>query len=636
MLLSLALFIYFKVTVTITDPDIVPREFEPIKMYVEECVVRAADEAVTIIGQQGGYIDIPLNIDFNPSMYVTPDGLGIVKIPYWFYKGKTYSPNVEFVEREISKYVEENTVECINDFEAFKEQYTITELGEMEVETYLNKDDISLVVEYPIRVGYKSNNTYTKIEKYGAKVDVGLRKIIEAANALLDAELEHVFFENFTIDLMAANPDIPFTDMKFTCKTLQWHITDIKQRVSDMLYYNLPRIRVKNTNYRPFLKAESEYERLLDYHMEDIAERNFPKGAPADSYEYLQMFWDMGVNKEDDLTIGFRFVPEVGLDLIGTPHDNGVLRSKVGEGNKKILNFICMNIYHFLYDVNYPVIITLRDDSSYGGSGYLFNFAIPVTIVNNEPHKGNYGYDRFTTAYVDEGFCDERGDELTDIRAYGNEEGYTNVELNEVNISMQCFKYYCNLGKTAADGGVYRLRTYLPASCSNPFIIAKKDGYLESSKQLDDEGKVELELTRLKKLDYHVVFHRYNSIGDIIDSEKEIEDDMNVSIQLVNDDLQQYKLFPLKKGVGDEVRKIEIIEGDAEYDLDIVLMQGDEYVGGYNGKWHVSGADISNSNVVIFHVLKYVPTPYTREDKLEMMNFILNGNYKTVMKPELE
>ncbi len=612
----------------IKDPEILDEQLEPIGRYIEECMARSAEDAVRLIGMQGGYIDIPLNMDFNPSRYVNPDGLGIIKLPYWFYKGNRYVPTIAAVQREISTYVEEHTNDCIDDFNVFKDEYQFTEIDDMKVTTFLNKNDISIVMEYPIRVYYRTNKTYTLLEKFSTSVPVRLRKTIEIANKILDSEVRYAFLENFTIDLMASNPNVPFTDMKFTCKVLEWDIFGIKRQVEEMLFYNLPRIRVKNTDYRPFLEEESEYKKLLEYHMEDIAEGNYPKNVPEDACEYLHMFWDAGLDKESMITVGFKFLPEVGMDLIGRPHDNGILRSKLVQGSKQYIRFLCVNAYHFIYDANYPVITTIRDDVSFNGEGYLFSFAMPVTIHNNEPYKINYGYDMFTTTYYDRGFCADRGDNIADIRVYGKEQGYSNVELDEVNISLQCFKYHCDLGQTTADQGSYRLRTTLPASCSNPFIIAEKEGYLKAKKQLTDEDGINLELTKLKELDYEVVFHRYNSIGDSLESEQPLEDDMNVSIQIISDDFEQYKLYPIEN-------KIELIEGDAAYELDIALTQSEEYIGGYKGKWKVSGLDVANSDKVIFHIIKYVPFPFTQEDKLKMMAYLLMGDYNETIAPEL-
>ncbi|MBD3164365.1 hypothetical protein GF323_04140 [Candidatus Woesearchaeota archaeon] len=629
LLLSVILFIYFK-AVLISRPDIIREELKPIQLYVEECMKQSSMEAAQLIAQQGGYIDIPLNIRSNPSMYVTPDRQGIIKIPFWFYKGNKYAPTIHTVQNQLAAYVEENTKECIGNFRAFGDQYNIAELGEIRAGVFLNREDITINLDYPIRVYYKQDQTYTVLEKFTTKLDIRLRKVIETANKLLDAELGSFFLENFTIDLMASNPDIPLTDMKFSCSIRKWHIDGIKQHLSEMLFYNLPRIRVKNVNYIPFLEEESNYKKLLGYHMEDIANNNFPEHVPEDAYEYLHMFWDIGAAKDDSMNIAFTFPGS--LDMIGRPHDNGILRSQLAEGSRKYIGFLCVNIWHFVYDVNYPVIVSIRDDKSLQGNGYVFNFAMPVTIHNNEPYKEFYGYNLFTAAYFDRGFCEQKGDRIVDIRAYGTEAGYSNMELDNVNISLQCFKYFCPLGRTYADEGSYRLRVNLPESCANPFITAEKEGYLKAEKQVQQEDKIELQLTKLKDIDYEIVYHRYNSIGDEIESMEKLDEDMEAAIQLSNDDFYQYKAYPVE---GAESGSVQLIEGEAKYDLDIVLTQNGEYIGGYKAEWQPPVAGIANSDRIRFHVIKYVPVPFTKEEKLNMVSYILSGSYKQQLEPEL-
>jgi hypothetical protein len=288
-----------------------------------------------------------------------------------------------------------------------------------------------------------------------------------------------------------------------------------------------------------------------------------------------------------------------------------------------------------VYDVNYPVIVTIRDNSAFQGRGYTFSYAMPVTLHNNEPYKDFYGYELFTTTYFDRGFCEDRGDTYADIRAIGSEQGYSNLELDDVNISLRCFKYNCPLGRTRPDQGAYRLRTSLPASCTNPYIIAEKSGYLKATKQLTDQEVFEIPLTKLKSMQYKVVYHRYNSVGNIIEQAQDLEEDMNVSIRLTLDDYNQYKLFPIDDYSNADISTINLVDGTAEYDLDIVLTQSGEYIGGFSGRWAPIAAEIAGRDKVVFHTLKYVPVPFSKEDKLKMMSYLLRGDYKNQLIPEL-
>ncbi|MBS3135905.1 hypothetical protein J4401_03000 [Candidatus Woesearchaeota archaeon] len=632
VLASVAMFLYFRSS-SIAKPDIKARDANPISNYVEGCIEESANEAITLLGQQGGYITMPLNIVNDPSRYYSPDGNGILKMPLWFYKGNKFNPGIRDVQDDISEYVSSRISRCINDFQPFINEYDI-EAGQAEATTFLNKEDVTVNLKYPLKITYKGNSSSTSMSDFSISVPVRLRKLIETAGAILDSELKDFFLENFTIDLMTSNHEIPFTDMEFTCSRLEWKVSDIKEKTEQMLRYSLPRVRVKNTLHRPFAAPEREYEKLLAYTMEDIAKGNFPKNAPEDSFEYLRLYWDPGLEKDNSISVALS-LPSQGIELTARPNDDGILRANTAEGSSQYLRFLCIGIYHFVYDLNFPVLFALKDTASYGGEGYIFNFAIPATIKNNEPYKLDYGYDLFTTTYFDRGFCDDRGDETADIRAIGYDGEIDNTELNRANISLECIRYFCPLGMTSPSGGKYRLITTLPASCANPFITAEKDGYLKAKAQLISD-RLDIKMTRLKDMDYGVVMHMYNSLGDVMGSPEELGEDMNVSIQLLSGDFVQYNVYPIQQDASPDIGKIRLIEDDAEYELQIILTQNGEYVGGYSGTFSAGRETIKDSKKIVFHILRYVPTPFTREDKLKMVGYMLDEGYADELKPTFE
>jgi len=626
VLISVILFIYFK-SVLLTSPEPITDEIKPINLYIEECIQDSAKSAITLIGAQGGFIKIPYNIDYNQAKYINPDKIGIVKLPYWYYKGNRHSPSVFSVERDISLYITESVKNCIDDFSDFKPQFNITELKEMKISTFLNKNDVTIVMDYPISIKYKGDSSSTKIERFSTVIDVRLRTLIEHSNKLLDQELTDFFLEYFTVNLMAANPDIPFTGMEFTCSPLKWDIKSVEQELRDLLVYNVPRIRVANTNYPDFQRPISQYKALEKLTMQDIADNKYPKNPPPDKYEYLHMLWDAGLS-DKTVSIGFEFRNEFPIDIISHPHQNGIMKSKPIKGDDEYLSMICMNAYHFVYDVNFPIIISLHDPLSYNGEGFTFSFAVPITIHNNEPFKENYGYDLFTTTYLDEDFCNEREDKVSEIIVYGKEDGYSNLELKGVNLTMQCLRYSCPLGVTLADEGAYRMRVQLPKLCSNPFILAEKEGYLSDRAQITEE-RLNLNLKKLKQLDYEVIMRRYNSFGSVIDPAEFLEEDMEVSIKLSTENYHQYLDYPATDN------QLKIIEGSEEYSLDIVLTQNGEYVGGYIGTWNTDSGDVAIADRVTFNVIKYVPTPFTKEAKINMVGYLLSDNYQSELRPEL-
>ena len=70
--------------------------------------------------------------------------------------------------------------------------------------------------------------------------------------------------------------------------------------------------------------------------------------------------------------------------LTARPSDGVKLQSNLGHGNRDYLSFICVNAYHFTYDVTYPLLVSITDPDAFKGDGYTFRFSFPVIIDHNE------------------------------------------------------------------------------------------------------------------------------------------------------------------------------------------------------------------------------------------------------------
>ena len=62
VLLSTLFYIYHKITLDRLYTDVDPKSAHPVQKYIEECVSKAAKDAVVIAGRQGGFIYLPPNI----------------------------------------------------------------------------------------------------------------------------------------------------------------------------------------------------------------------------------------------------------------------------------------------------------------------------------------------------------------------------------------------------------------------------------------------------------------------------------------------------------------------------------------------------------------------------------------------
>ena len=100
-------------------PKFLQPKTPPVEAFIELCTQRTAQQAINLIGTQGGFLSIPPEIALNPTRYVSAipgfGGPGVPKIPFWFYRGRTEIPSIEFIQREIENYVAANINYCLKD-----------------------------------------------------------------------------------------------------------------------------------------------------------------------------------------------------------------------------------------------------------------------------------------------------------------------------------------------------------------------------------------------------------------------------------------------------------------------------------------------------------------------------------------
>jgi hypothetical protein len=224
--------------------------------------------------------------------------------------------------------------------------------------------------------------------------------------------------------------------------------------MKQMMSYNIPSIRLENTPYVPFDASRRTYSNLEDDYNDIINQLEkdkppkFPENPPEDAYEYFKMLLDPGINPTD-IDVGFSYRAEWPMTIIPYPHEGNVLTSNNVKGERKYLSYLCLNQWHFVYDIEFPVMMMLRDSDAFKGEGYTFQYAFPITIDNNEGRKEVTDRSQFVTDTYNYEFCDEKGSKLYDIRATGIVPGAMfATELDEANITYTCFDRYCELGQT--------------------------------------------------------------------------------------------------------------------------------------------------------------------------------------------
>jgi hypothetical protein len=618
---------------------VVPEDVRPVYEFVQACANDIGKEGLGLLGMQGGFINLPGIIDRTPGAYVPLDSAGYFKVPLWYYEGEDRVPSTGFMERELSRYVNERLRECTGGFEPFAGRFTIVEEGNISTRTMITDEEVVLRITWPLAL--TAGDRTTKTQDYVVRMPARLKQMWQLANATMAMENKHAVFENVTIDLMAADGEhVPLDGLTFECGVKRWNVNEVRERIQRLLYYNIPATRIRNTDYFPFSARTSTYETLhKDYvRMTREAEQDKPltppkTEAPDDAYQYFKLFYDIGA-RPTDLKMGFEYQPDWGMQLNAQPNDGAVLKSNTGKGASRFLRYLCINQWHFTYDIIYPVKVSVRDDRAFNGDGFVFQFAFPVIISDNEAARRTFGLKRFTS--MDFGapeFCTTYGDTLADIRALGAIEGVpVLMELDGAHITFDCLSQTCDLGTTSADAGVYRLSAYLPSGCANPFITASKEGYLSETEQLLGD-RLDLRLTKLQDMRVRFVVHPYHGQTKTWGAVRDLRKDERVSLRvaLVNTSFEQFIGFPTVN------ETLQVAQDTAHYDIDAVLLLRDNQIGGYHAPLlKIPYDDVAGKETAVIHVVEYLPAAITDEQKLDMIAYVMDGDYRETLRPEFE
>ncbi len=637
LLLTAGLVIYLttqKVIKPVEEQIIIPEGTQPIYEYISECIYQTAKEGIIKMGLQGGYLDLPAAIAKTPASYVAADSLGIFKIPYWYYSKQDRTPTQEFLQMEINSQLRQSLMNCI-DFSSFSPQYKVVQKGDFAPRTTLTDKDIIIELNWPLEI--QTAGKTIALNKIVKNIDVRLKEIHAIAKKTMDFENSKEAFENITLGLMAINTKVPLNGMDIDCTPRKWRMNEIEDEMKNTMHYNLASVRIENTPYPPFKASRWEYsaaEKAYDSAITDLQkdkEPNWPDDSkiPEDSYEYFKMLLNIGI-PPTDIKTSFAYNTDWRMNLLAEPHDGNTLNSNRIRGERQYLGYLCINQWHFVYDLEYPVVMTLKDDKAFKGEGYTFQYAFPVMINDNQADREIIDRRPFETRAYYDAFCDEKGEAVYDIRAIGLMPGaMIGSELGEANITYECFDRYCELGTTEADEGIYRLRTNMPKGCTGPAITAAKPGYLPATRPLTQQ-MLEIPLKKLKTMKYEIMIHQYNSqTQEFTETRTKLRDgeEATLMIALLNTTYYQYKTY-----TPDDT--IDLAEENAEYEISILLSRRNDLIGGYSqDKVKLDYKDITGKETLVFHVFEYAPVPINDEGKTDVINYLYEGEYAEILKP---
>ena len=614
ILIAIGAYLYYK-SFAIGEPEIITQETEPVRNFVEQCIEDAAKEGISILGFNGGYIYFPEEIDKNPKSYLMASPIINLKNPYWWYDGITAIPTEDFIKGQIASYVKNELKDCIGGFEGFNEEFNVRELGEITTFAQLDENDVAVKVKYPLLVKNKLNNTQVKLKSdYNVKIPVRLKQTYELAKKIMETENLEWFLEEKTIDLMAMDDEIPITGVEVTCDKKVCEVPKVRGKLKRLLEVNLPYIRIKNTGYDENVYIPNPFSETDKFN---------------ESYYFYHYVWDVGALEDKNIHASFSYDQNWPMDFYARPNDGLLLKSNAQKG-QEMLSWFCLHMWHFTYDVNYPVKVTISDDKTEEHESYAFSFAFKVNLDHNKPARYNSAATMFEGAekLSDEEFCNDVSKELTVYTISQSSKALQ--DISDVNLTFVCGAYQCDIGKSKwlSFGAAAGLQQKMPY-CVLGILKGKKEGFADSQMfvQTDKDRSYTLYMTPVKDiLSYTVVKHSSLNPAAGLNLESDEKAVIMIKTSLGN----TFGLYPDK--TNSPIRLLA--EEDAEYPLDIYLISGENMIGGYKGTWIVNSEELRNAKQIKFHVIEQEPLP---ADEMKRYEFIaeLEKHSKQIPGPEL-
>jgi hypothetical protein len=597
-----------------------------VKDFIDGCVSEVAREGVFILGERAGYIDVPedglsgSNVNFFSNNLEIFSGSG-VKIPYWWYESastidKTQVPSLEDMAMSLEKYIDSNVGDCI-DLKFFESNgyrfRTAPFVSEVEI-----LDNVAAV-----KANYE---LYMEIEDFEfefnvfyVEVEVPLGELYKAAVNIYNYEAREMFLENKTIDYLIVYDELPYSGVDFDCSPRIWTKTKVVQDFKEILNNNIPVYKVKGTKYE---RSEKYYE------------INALKGRKS---------FNVNFHYSEDWPLYIDFLGE----------DSELLRGQAYTTDDKLGGFItslfCLNNYHFVYDIKYPVLIELSKDD------FVFQYPMMVVIDNNQARKNIAEIDY--SDQLDSFLCDKT---QQDIIVYTLGRGIDG-ELKQVDaeVSYKCSTSSCDVGNTFIDKPL----TAAFPQCVNGFVFSSKEGYHRGKEMLTtvEPTTISIVMDELKEVEVEIMaldngVERSLAEGEIAFlSMENSEEEYSVSVDSKNSEkvklipgnyfVKAYLMAESKIGFKFPEQEIEncfdvpsggvlglfggtdrkCVKSTIEAtELDSIITGRDEFT------WYVNGDELYNADKIVFYINKYKNPRNVQE-----MTEIFSKNKKEARKPSL-
>lgn len=371
-----------------------PEEIKPVSSYITSCIDKISTEGINRIGQHGGYIDMldaelsQRQFDIDLQEPTESDAVALTDdesthVAYW-WQMKTENdcldclltdenrPSIEQVEEQMELYIKRELDSCIDDFRMFSEQgYVINKTADTIVDVEIAREDISIFVTYPISATVAERTT--ELERFFVRIPLRFQEFYDLADDITAAQVRRNFLEDVFLYLLSvySSPDMnrlpPIFAREFGSFKKIWVKTVVAQKIQDLLSIYVPLIQLAGTSNSGQYIIEDDAQDQAYYSMfyKDILNQSYSDYQVR--FLYLNQPIYLHTNPDGKITsvseVKVRELDFLGFSF-GSPYDE--------------------NIYEYLYDVSFPVIVEIRKENAIFDRPYVFYFALEGNVRNNK------------------------------------------------------------------------------------------------------------------------------------------------------------------------------------------------------------------------------------------------------------
>ncbi len=145
---------------------------------ISECMKTDSQEALKIIGLQGGYYK-------QPKLY---DDVGWAFIPYYYYQGQFLIPTKEEIENQLSMYVDDKFTACLNDYEL---KSSSVEYTSSKTSASITQGEVVFNIDMPVTITKEAKTEIIELKEHPVIYNSSLFDIINVADYVTKSHKEN-------------------------------------------------------------------------------------------------------------------------------------------------------------------------------------------------------------------------------------------------------------------------------------------------------------------------------------------------------------------------------------------------------------------------------------------------------------